>query len=352
MSIPFAKDLRSWGKVGQTDDACLTAAIADLRTNYPANGKPAIWMPAGTSGPYAVGRLPENGVRLWAPDIATDQPRGGDPYSCQVKIQGDGAWWDAKDNHVTDFSIEHITINGQKGETSVLANTARGGFYSSVFAFCAANHRMIVGTALQQALFTASAFRGYTNWNNCTDGIYNIGGSDNFLWTEGNLYADSPAGWLGAGDTLCALSYLSKSQVANHYITAEGPVIGLRATGSDNTFGTTVTGCVVEGRTASNPATYNTGTLILQAGGDYGYVGVVTNYCTPTRGVVTINSGRATFTQHVYGKGSTAESVPLYVVSGGELSTMQVRRGGTWTGLPRVQNAGGEVVHDDSVSVS
>lgn len=346
------------------DDTAITNAMAFIAGLASDVAKPTITIGGkGVYGPCQVGRKPQDFFHLEGPDRITDQPKNTRAYACEVKVQGEGGWWKTAPNvTVVDFGLADFTVNGQLGHTSLLESSPGGDYRTCEFlSVGAANHKTIIGTPAAQLLITATTFDGWSNWNNCTDSLITLGGSDSKFFLGEVPLIDSPTSMM-KGDWMVRLAYLSKSRVGSLYITAEGRVGGMLVTGNDSVYGTVIDMPTIEGR--NQTADENGTAIMFDKGGEHLLLGgTVDNVMAdPTNsalgvggslGAIVVKAGRPTIEAVCYARDDTVgEAVPFIYAAGGDTTVRSVRRGGPWTGLPVVAKAAGATVrYDDTVTV-
>lgn len=335
---------------GKTDDEKLDAAISYVAAQ---TNKPGINI-ARQSGPLDVTktRVPFKGLTIGGvPGVPVDQPRSGTPYQAAVKYRGTGFWIYSDTAVVDDFRLYSVAVDGNPN-AGMIGNSLTGGYRDCIFRdIGAANFNTVLGNPTQQMLITACTFDGFWNMNNSYDSAVTIGGSDSNLWGGQRPLIDSPTTFM-KGKWHMRLAYLSKSTVGAPYITAEGVAGGILFTGNEDVWGTTIIGALAEGRNKDHPSD---GVLVQAQGGEALWFGLNVNFGQGKGagpGIINVTGGRHTFDAVCYGRGNTAETMPLFNCTGGETRIRNVRRGGAWTGLPGVKKSGTALVNaDDSVKL-
>lgn len=233
-------------------------------------------------------------------------------------------------------------------------NVYGGQFHNLNFYGCLA----AFGNATNKFLMTFSHFTGFWTVNAPAGTQFWLGGSDNTLWMGGQANIGGNPTTAGAGLYLAELQGLSKTNVGYAYITANNGWRGLRTSG--DCTGLTLYGGVYEGQNDGDPSHGNlircegTGTVRIRdpflaygmtspAGTEHGIVEVA---CSA--------NGQVLLDGFTYRRDNdVAETVPVAYVSGGSLRVtngMADKQYNTWTGLPRVQSAGGTLTNDASVT--
>lgn len=185
---------------------------------------------------------------------------------------------------------------------------------------------------------------------------FNLGGSDNALWTSGYLNIGGNPSTAGAGKYLMQFGGLSKTNVGQVYLTANNGWRGLKISEA-STAGLILNGGWYEGQNDGDPSY---GNLIRIEGGlvsirDPWLAYGMSSPDATEHGIVEVTGGNVLLDRPIYRrKGTVAETVPLAYCSGGKLEVRSAAADtvfNAWTGLPRVQNAGGTLVNDSSVTV-
>ena len=184
---------------------------------------------------------------------------------------------------------------------------------------------------------------------------FHLGGSDNALWTSGLLNMNGNPSTAGDGKYLLHLNGFSKSNLGQAYVTCNNGWRGVRISGAS--AGVAMSGGWYEGMNDSAPCY---GNLIRVEGGlvsvrDPWLAYAMSAPDAAEHGAVEVTGGNVLLDRPFYRRKTTvAETVPLVYCSGGKLEVRSAAADTTfnaWTGLPRVQNAGGALVTDSSVTV-
>jgi hypothetical protein len=219
----------------------------------------------------------------------------------------------------------------------------------------------VFGSPAAKFLNTAILISGWGNINNSYNTACSFGGSDSNFFVGGQWLIDSPPSIMTASAYHVRFDFQEKSQVGEIYMTAE------RSSGIYITGGATTTGLVfngmgrIEGRNTGAPCV---GSNVRIDGGSctfrdwwiaYGATALNSNGHTGEGGVITQTGGNSFFDGCWYDRATgVAETVPWLYVSGGVSRVRNMRvgtKGGSWSGLPRVDQAGGTIDADASVTV-
>jgi hypothetical protein len=311
-------------------------------------------------------------------------PRGyGNPErNTQTKMPGrvhlnfSGSWFrNTLNSDVFGVSMENLSFTGAGAASgpNVIGQNGTGTWYClQMRDIYSANLRSVVGSQATKVLLTAAQFDGSWEINNCYNGAFHIGGSDNTLWPAGMLL-DSATGFNSAGSANGQyhiwFDYLEKTDVGPIYITCEGAWNGIRIQGpaSPHTVGSgnmggpvNFHGMKVEGRNEGAPCN---GALIRVEGGVVGLRDVslcfgMSSPATPGHspqdaGIVHQIGGTLIADNVFYDKtASIALSVPLFYVASGEAWITHVTRGsagGSWsTTRPTVNEVTASTVTADA----
>jgi hypothetical protein len=235
----------------------------------------------------------------------------------------------------------------------------------------------VIGKPAEVARFTAAIFSGYWEINNSYHGAVHMAGSDSTLFSDGAQFDSGPSfatSGGSVGDYHIWFDFLDKSTVGPLYVTCESNWNGVRVTGVSDPRTSTGNnpgfiqgyGWRIEGRNQNQGCN---GSVLRVEGGlvmldqpwlSYGMVSPATQGHSPAdAGVVHQSGGILHIVRGSYDRAATvAGSVPWIYSSGGRLFVDRAEfrsKGGTWPSggysLPRVDQAGGTVVADGSVTV-
>lgn len=186
-------------------------------------------------------------------------PRSGEPA---------GYWLEATTGTIWNWCVRNIYFTGTGSSQFLRAKgTGAGGglldgctFHSLQFN----GLRSVFGNGSEKCAMQLSNITGHWSIQGCTDTAVRLGGSDNRkLWGDG-LNIDS--GTAVSGTYHMIFDYLTKSNVGPIYVNCDSAGWrGIKILGSNqNGDGLTITGAIIEGRNATNPAK---GELITIQGG-------------------------------------------------------------------------------------
>ena len=341
-----------------TADAKLTAAMNQVAGE---TVKRPIWLTPGIRYDFSqANRQLFSGFKLVCPGGFGDQQRAANSIPCDVRYNGTGVWWV---NPGTTYDVMFAGMGIQGNSNSQFMSSNPGVLWTSVFRDLGFNlWKHGFGTPTAKFLNTAILFDGWWNINNSYNTFASFGGSDSNFWPGGQCLYDSPTSNMTAASYHLRFDYQEKTHVGPIYMTAE------RSSGIYIVGGSTTTGLVFngmtrcEGRNVSQPCV---GSNIRIDGGSvtirdmwvaYGATALNSNGHTGEGGVITQTGGDVLYDGVWYDRASgVAETVPFIYVSGGKARVRNIRtgtKGGSWTGLPRVDQTGSGVVDaDNSVTV-
>jgi hypothetical protein len=331
-------------------DAALAFAAAQPRIPY-------IQFPAGDITLNRGGRTPFTGMKLLGPNspgFKHLEVASGVATNHRVTL-GSGITTGANSlfhGTTTVYGVYVGNLTFSNNHTAQFWSQTGGSIYSGVFdslTFFGMKH--IFGNNTQLCAITWCHFIGHWNVHAFTgsDQQFHLGGSDGTLWMDGGL---NIAGRSGTGEFMIRLNTMWKTSVGKIFFTVIEGWRGLRVS---NAAGLSFFGTIVEGQNESDPchgclvrfesgnASWFGGWIAYAmsapssfGGGNNGVVEVIGASCDIT--LIGINYRRAV---------GVAETVPFVYCSAGRVSVKEQKRSGTWTGLPRVQDAGGDVVATD-----
>lgn len=302
-----------------------------------------------------------SGDHLTSPATFADEPRSaGNVARVQCNVAGSAFTLSEATAH--GIGIANIQFQGTSSTQWMLGWSANQlqscRFHSLGFSL----FQYVMGNPSQQLLLTACTFSGRWNTNNGYDRAYTLGGSDNTLWADAGSLLDSPPTTIGGSGTKyhLDLSFLDKTEVGGMYITGE-QTSGMKIEGSA-TIGTpegalNITNLKSEGRNAGAP-TYGAALRITGGAGtlrDCWFSYAMSNPAAAGHsdgGVVHVNAGDWLISGCWYRRATgVAETVPaIYVGSTARVRVRDMRKSGSWTGLPLVKGAG-TIDADNSVTV-
>lgn len=370
--IPGTAALDSF--TGSSDDAKLTAAMSYAASQtYP----PAIRL-ANRLHQFSTARTLYSGFRLAGPGQgASNAEKSAAMMPCQVQITSGGQWLNLTGGDVWDAFIGGGIAFIGTSSTTFMGSTDGSCWHCSQIRDVSWNNFLsVMGTQATKLSLIASIIDGWIAVNGMYSGAFHLAGTDSRLFTNGGLF-DSPAGYAPSGASQYHLwfDWLDYSTIGPIYITAEAKWGGIRVTGpgynasnqasSSNTGALSMQGAVVMGRNNNAPCY---GSLIRVEGGSFKVRDSLITFgmSNPTSaahspvdgGSVMVTGGAALLDGCTYDRYTgQAESVPyVYTSSNGPVrvsNTFLNSRGGVWTGLPQVHNAGtGTFKTDDTVTVA
>lgn len=357
-----------WSFPGATPDAKMTNALsyiaAQTVTTPPLLMSPDPAAGSGSVGFSQAGRQIFNGLKVVYPYGFGNQQRAAESIPCDVRYSGTGSWWVLPSGNTYDVEFSGIGFQGNSGST-FLDGSSGGVLWTSKFHDLGFNlWKHVMGTPTAKLLMTACLWSGWWNINNSYNTAISVGGSDCNLFTEGALI-DSPTAFMGTsnpGNYHVRLDRLQKSSVGPIYMTNE------KVSGIWIDTGSTEGALILngsgrsEGRNNAQPCWGSN----MRIGGSgqvtirdwwvaYGMSNPNQNGHTGEGGVITQTGARVLYDGLIYDRADgVAETVPFIFVSGGTARVRNIQtanRGGGWTGLPRVDQAGGTVDADSSVTV-
>lgn len=358
---------------GGSDDAKLTAAMSYAA----AQSFPPFILLNNRSYSFTSQRTLYNGFRLRGPGgIGPTNPEksstAGAYNPCKVSVTSGGVWLNSDAAECWD-----VSISGGIGFRGNSSTQFMGG--SAVY-WClhlrdigVTDFKTILGSQATSMKLTLCLIDGWIQFQNSYNGGVHIGGSDNALFL-GNSNIDSGASYLSAGGSTGQyhlwFDSLEKTTIGPLYTTGEQGWGAIRvsgraynnAGGNNNGGPVWISGAKIEGRNAGAPCY---GSLIKVDGGILNLTDSWLGYAmsspssmghSPTdAGVVHQTAGAVVVRGCTYDRASgVAETVPLVYSAGGVTRVSDVlvgAKGGGWTGVPRVRNAGGTVTADNSVAV-
>ncbi len=361
--------------VGATDDDKLTNAMsAAAAQNYPP---PILLGPKNYN--FSANRALYDGFTLIGVQGMGNAELGNrGTMRTQVSVSGSGTWLSAnggirKASENWDVAIRNISFTGSSGKQFMggaavlwcmnLRDCSWSGWSS------------VLGSQATKLLVNLCLFDGWLSFHNSYHGEIHIGGSDNTLFVamtniDGNIGYLSPGG--STGQAHLWLDYMEKTTIGPIYSTGEGGWTCIRVTGP--AFNTVVgqngnlggpiwiTGAKLEGRNITDACN---GSIIRVEGGQlhlrdtwvsYGMKNPTAMGHSPTdAGMIHQTGGQLLVDGCTYDRATgVLETVPFVYSAGGKARVSNIftgSKGQAWTGLPRVDSAGGTVTADTSVTV-
>ena len=361
---------------GSTWDAKLDAAVSHARAQ---TLPPGLLLPVGrTDVTFSKARDVYPGVAVSGPHGANEQPRGGNPYPCLVKVrmpaQANGnaplAWWNWTAAQTFGTYFGHFSAEGSS--TSQMFRTAPSCVaWRAVFdTLSTSGFRHIWGRPGEKFLNTAVDLAiGPHNHNNVLGTCGTFGGSDSGFGDGSRILIDCPPTFGGIArrsidgsgrpQPFLVFDYQEKVTIQGLFITAR-EASALVINGNANTDGVRVRDCEFEGRNSGDPSF---GSVVRVNGG---YVDITSCWMSyggsnPSQGshgtsdiaaALTVAGGDVILDKPLYGKADAVSwDYPAYGLSGGRLDISRVRSVGGGP-APMVRRTGGTLVHDGSVRVS
>lgn len=353
---------------GSDDETRLTNALAYASAQ---THKPIIKL-ANRAHTFTTQRTAYDGLKIEGTGGFNNPEKGQSFTGTSVTLSMSGAWITSSASTLFDLYLGRLAFIGSSTATVVGGGSTV--WWCELFRDLSCSGLLsFAGTQASKHLMTACVWDGCWNISNCYTGAVHVGGSDCTLWPQGGLI-DSGTAFNTAGSSQGQyhlwFDSMDKLSLGPVYITCEGGWGGIKISGQAYNGGGTNQGLVVahggmkvEGR---NPTAACDGANIRVEGGmlhmqnpwiAYGMVSPSTMGHTPTdAGVVHVTAGRVIIDGAIYDRTSgQAETVPFVYVGGGSVRVSNVStgsRGGTWTGLPRVNDVSGtSVTADNTVTV-
>lgn len=353
------------------DDAKLTAAMSYAA----AQTYPPVIQLAARQHSFSTQRSTYTGFRLRGPGGANDAELGNANQACEVNLSTSGIWlyvnggdtWNAEVSGISFTGTSSTTFLGCDGSSdwhgSLLRNVSFSGFLS------------VLGTNSQKLLMTTCLIDGWFQMQGCHSTGIHIGGSDCFLFMDGAL-VDSNSSNTSTAQFHMHFEGQDNTVIGRLYLTCQGYWGGVLVDGCAYNAGGPPSnlgmlcfqpGSVIEGQSASNPSY---GSLVRIQGGNtrmrdtYIARGLsnpsLTGRSPADAGAVMVTGGALLLDGTIYDRYSgQLESSPFVYVASTSNGPVQIRgttyatKGGTWTGLPQVHNAGsGPFITDSLVTVA
>jgi hypothetical protein len=366
---------------GADDDAKLTAALTYAAAQtYP----PTIYVSNRQYTFATVNRTPFVGMRIWGqPGASNPELQSQTKMTNRLHLTGTGPWFlHSAATTLRNVSLGNLSFTGTGSPSaagvlsSATANDVWGDMH--LHSLNAYGLKYLIGTQANAFRLLASTWSGRWDVNGLYGGAIHVAGSDNSLWMDGMLLIDSPPPFATTGSAdgefHVWFDFCDFTDVGMIYSTSEGTWGGIKVSGSSNPLTSTGSnigavfahGWIVTGRNPTQPCK---GSTLRVEGGVLNLIGgrIQWGMTDPTAmghspadaGVVHHSGGWLDMQGVIYDRANAqAETVP-FVYSNVTATkcivkrTLYTSRGGTWTGLPRVDEAGtaGTVDADAYVTV-
>lgn len=355
---------------GGSDDATLTSILSYAS----AQTYPPVIKLANRLHNFSTQRVPYTGFRMLGPGGANDSELGNADQACEVHLSTSGAWLNVTGSDAWNCMVAGISFTGTSS-TTFLGTDGTADWHGSLIRDCSFDGFLsVLGTVSQKLLMTTCLIDGWFQVQGCTNTGIHVGGSDSYLFMDGALI-DSAASNAPGGTFHVHFEGMDNTTVGRMYITAEAGWGGIlvdgcayNAGGPPSNLGMLafMPGQVIEGRSASAPCW---GSLLRVQGGNVrmrdAYIArAMSNpsamgHSPADAGAVMVTGGALLLDGCIYDRYTgQAESSPFVYVASSSNGPVQVRgttyatKGGTWTGLPQVHNAGsGPFITDSLVDV-
>jgi hypothetical protein len=301
-------------------------------------------------------------MRIAGPDGYSNPEQASQTKMATKVILSMAGGWLVNTDAASTFGVDlrNLSFVGSGSKASVITQGAGAGttYCLHMSNISSTGLLSVLGTQASKLLITAATFDGGC-WeiNNCYNGAFHLGGSDNNLWTDGMLL-DSGVAFNTAGNAAGQYhlwcDYLDKTYIGPLYVTCEGSWNGVRISGPGYNAGASNAGIVgihgarIEGRNPTQPCA---GTNVLVEGGQLTLDDCWVAYGKASAGgVIQQSLGRLVIDGGQYDRVG-AETVPYVNSVGGSVRIRDLSvgsRGGIWTSPPRVHAV--SAVVDDSVT--
>lgn len=355
---------------GATDDDKLTAALTFAQAQ---TQKPAIMMP-NRLVTFTQSRTIFDGMKIVGPPVVgfqnVERSSGGlNPTRVRLDVGTDGAAWLIAPTSGGRYNvvIRDIAFESTNSASQFIHYpVAVGTLFSCTFHNLDFNgFKHVFGSLTSSCAITLCTMSGDWTITNPKSTQLHLAGSDNVnMWVGGALNI----GAAGSGTLLMDGQYLArfltaKSNIGNIYFTADDNWRALLLDGNATyQAGNNLSGFVVEGRNAADPAV---GALIHVKGGGWSIRDTSLNYAmaspttlsgSPDRGYIQHTGGELHLSGITVDRATgVSETVPIVYSTGGELIARGFRRstkGGSWTGRPRVQQPSAGFIIDTDPTVT
>lgn len=334
---------------GATDDEKLDVALEQARASNPV--KPIRL--SARSHTFSKTRTPFSGLRILGPTVTGFQnseigSSGGAYAQCRVKINA--PVWLVQSGTTYSVTIAGIAFEGNGANQFYQASYPNNCYCGTFDNLQFANFKYLFGKPNDAFTMTLCVFKGEWNVVGVSDTQFSFRGSDNFLWKDGEINY----GWKAVdtgGAYLMRFENVSKTKVANMYLTARGGMRAVLVQGpSSNQGGLDISDCIIEGQNANDPAR---GALIVVEGGGVSFTNICLNFgmSNPLWGdtaYIIVKGGTAIFDKVWINKATgVSETVPVLEVKGGNVHASRFIGMQSWAAKPLVK--GNVQVSDTSI---
>lgn len=333
-----------------TDEQLLTDAFAYMQAQT--------YAPTLMLGPrlhtFTTTRVPFNGMRISGVPSGMKNPEisnfmAGTRVQLDVGI-GTSSWMNGNGAQRRSIYIGDISFTASGTNTQFWEQSVNDIFPATFHSLAFLGFKHVFGQPAAKALMTLVSFTGVWLILSPQDVQISVGGSDNLFWCDGRANVAGNNSVAGNDRYLIHCDFLDKTTIgAGLYITAQNDWRGIKVLGSDSYFLNFV-GCILEGQNAGDPCF---GNIVRIQGANVNLNGIrfAHGMSSPTageNGIVEVTGGDVTAIGCGYERATgVAETVPMFYCSGGRCSVKEVKKIGSWTGLPRVDEAGGTVPATD-----
>jgi hypothetical protein len=351
------------------DDAALDTLLSTAGADTHPRG--IYWSNRGDGYDYAtVNRIPPRGCKFYGPPgFSNPEVNSQQKMNCRINLTGAGPWFNTGASDNWDNTFADLTLVCNAG-SSFLGRTGAGTWRGLKFGNLAQKSgNGLIGSFANALNGTVITAFGHIWVNGNTDTAIHVAGSDmHLLWSS--CFVDSaPANAPAGGHPHVMFDFADFCTVGPMYITAEGNWGAVDFLGtsnpltstSNNSGRVTCFGLTATGRNPGQPCNGATvrvkGGIVKLVGGEiaWGMANPGLMGRSPTdAGVVHQSGGVLQMDGFRYDRTTgQAETVPFVYSSAGRCivkNTVHTSRGGTWTGLPRVDEAGGSMDLDAYVT--
>lgn len=335
---------------GSTDDAKLTNALSYAAAQ---TVKPHIWFGNRRYDFTTPNRNVYSGLKLAGLGGHGDQQRAANSIPNDIRYTGGGTWWV---NSGTTFDVYMGGLCFQGNSSSQFISSNPGVLWTSVFENLGFNlWKNVFGNPTTKFLNTAILISGWGNVNNSYNTAFTFGGSDSNFFVGGEWLIDSQPAFMNNASYHIEFQSQQKSNIGPIYMTAE-TMSGIKISGGTALVFTGEGR--VEGRHSNEPC--KGACIRIDSGAatfrdwwvSYGMTAPNTQGHSGEGGVITQTGGDVLYDGLWYDRADgVAETVPFIYVSGGTARVRNIRKSGSWSGLPRADQAGGTIDADNSVTV-
>jgi len=222
--------------IGTNDDDKLDAGLSFAASQtYP----PTIIL-GNRPHAFAKGNRPLfKSMRIAGPDGYSNPEQASQTKMATKVILSMAGGWLVNTDAASTFGVDlrNLSFVGSGSKASVITQGAGAGttYCLHMSNISSTGLLSVLGTQASKLLITAATFDGGC-WeiNNCYNGAFHLGGSDNNLWTDGMLL-DSGVAFNTAGNAAGQYhlwcDYLDKTYIGPLYVTCEGSWNGVRISG-------------------------------------------------------------------------------------------------------------------------